>query len=62
MKIKEIKEKEGDYSIYVVTFKPNWIEKLFGVEEKQKEYKDTRSNYVFGGGSVYIDKNGKRDL
>ncbi len=58
MKIKEVKEKEGRYSIYVVTFKPNWLEKLFGVEEKQKEYKDTGSVYTFGGGREYIDKDG----
>lgn len=59
MKIKEIKEKEGSISIYVVTFKPNWLEKLFGVEEKQREYKETGENYMFGGGNVYMDKNCK---
>ena len=58
MKIKEVKEKEGSYYIYVVTFKPNWLEKLFGVEEKQKEYKDAGSTYLFGGQREYINKDG----
>lgn len=34
MKIKEIKRKEDNFSIYVVTFKPNWLEKLFGTVGK----------------------------
>ena len=58
MKIKEIKRNENHYSFYTVTFTPKWIEKLFGVEEKQKEYKATGDNYVFGG-NEYITKNGK---
>jgi hypothetical protein len=60
MKIKEIKRKEDNFSIYVVTFKPNWLEKLFGVEEKQKEYKDSGRTYTIGGGAVYINKDGDR--
>lgn len=58
MKIKEIKEKENCYSIYVVTLTPNWFEKLFGVKEKENEYKDTGATYMFGGGRAYIKKNG----
>lgn len=58
MKIKEIKRRKGSYSVYEVTFEPNWLEKLFGVKEKTKEYKDTNSTYTFGGGNVYIDKKG----
>lgn len=58
MKIKEIKRKENSYFIYEVTFTPNWLERLFGVEEKTKEYKDADATYTFGGGNVYINKNG----
>ena len=58
MKIKEIKRKENSFFIYEVTFAPNWLEKLFGVEEKTKEYKDVDATYTFGGGNVYIDKKG----
>jgi hypothetical protein len=58
MKIKEIKEKEDSFSIYVVTLRPNWVEKLFGVKEKVCEYKDTGDTYRFGGGHVYLKKNG----
>jgi hypothetical protein len=60
MKIKEIKQKKGSYFIYEVTFTPNWLEKLLGVEEKTKEYKDSNATYTFGGGNVYIDKNGNK--
>ena len=60
MKIKEIKLKKDSYCIYQVTFTPNWLEKLFGVEEKTKEYKDKGTTYLFGGGNVYIDKSGKQ--
>ena len=58
MKIKEIKRKEGSYNVYIVTFKPNWLEKLLGVEEKRREYKDTGRVYIFGGCREYIKKNG----
>lgn len=58
MKIKEIKRNNDNPSIYIVTFKPNWLEKLFGVKEKQKEYKDTGLTYIFGGGTQYINKKG----
>lgn len=58
MKIKEIERKNGSYDIYVVTFKPNWLERLFGVKEKQKEYKETGNKYLFGGQNEYMDKKG----
>lgn len=58
MKIKEIKRKSDD--IYEVTFAPYWLEKLFGVEEKTKEYKDSGYHYTLGKNTVYIDKNGER--
>ena len=60
MNIKEIKQKEGSYSTYQVTFTPNWLEKLFGLKEETKEYKDTDATYLSGGGSVYIDKKGDK--
>ena len=60
MKIKEIKRKENSYFIYGVTFTPNWLERLFGVKEKTKEYKDDDATYTFGGGTVYVNKDGKR--
>ena len=60
MKIKEIKRNEKiDYDVYTVTLTPNWLEKLFGVKEKQKEYKDCGSIYKFGGGKVYVNKEGE---
>jgi hypothetical protein len=40
-------------NIYHVTFIPRWYEKLFGIEQKIKKFKD------FGGGS-YIESNGKQ--
>ena len=58
MKITKI-EKEG--RIYSVTFKPYWLESIFGVKEQVKKYKDTGSNYTFGGGNIYVDQKG-RDL
>lgn len=57
MKIKEIKRKSN--GIFEVTFTPYWFEKLFGVEEKTKEYKDSGYRYTIGENTVYIDKNGK---
>ena len=60
MKIKEIKRKENSYFIYEVTFTPYWFERLFGVKEKTKEYKDDDATYAFGGGTVYLNKDGKR--
>ena len=59
MKIKEIKRKENAYFVYEVTLTPNWLERLFGVEEKTKEYRDRDASYTFGGGNVYIDKSGE---
>lgn len=58
MKITNI-EKEGS-DVYVVTFTPNWLEKLFGYTEKTKLYKDTYDEYAFGGGHVYVDREGNK--
>jgi hypothetical protein len=60
MKIKEIKKKKDSYSIYEVIFEPNWLEKLFNIKQKTIEYKQTDSIYTFGGGNVYINKEGKK--
>lgn len=60
MKITNIKSKENSYCVYEVTFKPNWLERLFGVKEHTKEYKQTSSDYTFGGGAVYLDKDGDK--
>jgi len=57
MKIKEIKRKSN--GIFEVTFTPYWFERLFGVKEKTKEYKDSGFCYKIGENTVYIDKNGK---
>jgi hypothetical protein len=57
MKISKI---EAEGRIYTVTFKPNCIEKLFGVKEKQKRYKDTYSTFTFGGGNVYVNEKGEQ--
>ncbi len=60
MKIKEVKQKAGSYFIYEVTFTPNWLEKLLGVKEKTKEYRQTESSYLVGGQNIYVDKDGYR--
>ena len=60
MKIKEIKKVEGTYLVYEVVFRPNWIEKIFGVKERVKKFKDTGSTYLFGGQSVYMDQSGNK--
>jgi len=57
MKIESIKQ-EGD--IFTVTFKPSFIEYLFGCTSKIKKYKNTYDEYKYGGGFVYVDKNGKK--
>lgn len=60
MKIKEIKNKKDSYSIYEVTFIPNFIERLFNIKEKTKEYKDDGTTYTFGSQTAYVEKNGDR--
>lgn len=59
MKIKEIKYKRNSTTTFVVTFTPSWFEKLFGIKEQEEEYKDTGETYHYGGGVVYIKKNGE---
>lgn len=55
MKIKEVQITDHPY-VFKVFFTPNWIEKLFEVQEKSELYKDTGSNYMCGGGAIYWDK------
>ena len=45
---------------YKVTFEPNWIERIFGVNEKTVRYRASDSTYVFGGGTVYIREDGEK--
>ena len=59
MKIKSIEREKGASFIYVVTFEPNFLEKLFGKKEIQKKYKETGYTYLFGSGKVYIDQEGE---
>ena len=60
MRIKEIKIKKGSYHIYEVTFVPNFLERLFNIKEKTKEYKDDGIKYVFGSQTAYLKKDGER--
>lgn len=57
MKIKEIIEKESG-EIYTVVFEPSFWEKLIGIKEYSKEYKDTGCAYKIDNGTVYIGRNG----
>jgi len=59
MKIKEIKYKRGTTNTFVVTFIPNWFEKLLGIKEQEDEYKANGNIYTFGDGHVYLKKNGE---
>lgn len=60
MKITKIERDKDSYNVFIVTFTPNFFEKLFGVKEKNKKFKDTDSIYTFGGGTVYISQDGEK--
>lgn len=45
---------------YHVTLTPNWFEKLFGRKEKIMKFKDSGSEYMFGGGTIYTREDGER--
>jgi hypothetical protein len=60
MKINKIQRKANEYGIYEVTLTPNWLERIFNFKEKVNQYKDTGSTYTFGGGTVYVDRKGRR--
>jgi len=58
MKIIDIEEQ--GYSYYIITLKPNWLERLFGLKQKTIKLKDTGSRYTFGNGRVYMDEDGNQ--
>lgn len=60
MKIKKIEAKPSLSGVYEVTLTPNWFEKLFGIKEKVIQVKNTGATYTFGGGTVYVDREGNR--
>lgn len=60
MKIKKVERHKDNYYRYLVTLTPNWLEKLFGVKEKIEEFLDTKNEFLFGGGSVYVKRNGEK--
>lgn len=59
MKVIDVKP-DKDWGVYDVTLAPNFIERLFGVKEKTISLKDSGDEYTFGGGTVYIDKDGNK--
>ena len=60
MKITNIK-KLGNI-LYSVTFKPCWLQRMFGMGEVTKEYTDIGGVYTKGGGHAYINSNGRQLL
>lgn len=58
MKIKKIEANPSLFGVYDVTLVPNWFEKFFGVKEQVFQVKDKGATYMFGGGAVYIDREG----
>lgn len=52
---------ETESSIYHVTIAYNWFERLFGHKPVEIiRYKDSWSNYKFGGGTIYITEKGEK--
>jgi len=58
MKIKEIKQQDGN--VFIITLKPNFIERLFGFTQKEIRIKNTYDTYYYGGGFVYIREDGHK--
>jgi hypothetical protein len=58
MKVTKIEQQPYSPYVYEVTLTPNFIEKFFGIKEKIKRFKDTKDEYLFGGG-VYINEEGE---
>lgn len=56
MNISKIEEKKG---VYIVTREPSFIERFFGVKKRVDKYKNTGHHYTFGGGSIYVDQEGR---
>jgi hypothetical protein len=63
MKITKIvkldKKYNSVYNIYEVSFEPTWLENLFGIKAKTKQYRETGYHYNFNGVSLYINQIGK---
>ena len=55
MKVTSIEEKG---LTWIVTYTPNWFEKLFGVKEKVWKFRTTGKTYLCGGGAVYVREDG----
>ena len=46
--------------LYLVEFKPNFIQRLFGMENKVEKYKAKLfQSYTYGGGGVYYNQKGE---
>lgn len=58
MKVKSVEQDKINLDVYTVTLRPNWLEKLFGVKEVQRKYRDNKTEYLFGDGCVYTDQTG----
>ena len=58
MKITNIETTKDKQNVYIVTFEPSWLERLFGVKPCERRYKDSESVFMFGGGHVYYDIHG----
>jgi len=55
MKITKI---EQDGNVFKVTREPRFVGRMFGIKQRIDEYKDTGRIYNFGGGRVYVNKEG----
>lgn len=56
MKIKNVDSQIKD--VFIVTFAPSFVEKLFGKKETVEEFRGSSNYYLSGGGGVYIKKDG----
>lgn len=56
--MKIVKIERPDY--FKVTFRSNWIERLFRYKKTfTKNYFKVTGSYIFGGGGIYIDEDGR---
>jgi hypothetical protein len=51
---------ERDGFVYTVTLTPNFIERIFNVKPRVEQFKRTHNTYEYGGGNIYVDKNGRK--
>lgn len=56
MKIEKIERENTRYRVY---FKPNWLEKLFGIRPKSFLFKEKGAYRPFGGTNIYIREDGQ---